>query len=258
MINPQRGVVEVRNVSQFHGVSGSRTHALDSVSLQIPSGKFVSVVGPSGCGKSTLLMLLVGLIKSSAGELYVNGDRVDGPDPDRVGVVFQDANLFPWLSARKNVEFPLALKGISQEERLRRSYEALALVELGDFADRYPHELSGGMRQRVAIARGIVQDPDVLMMDEPFSALDEQTRIMMGDELLSIWDRTQKTIMFVTHSLTEAVYLSDQVIVMSNRPGRIVDCIDIDLPRPRTFEMTTTRHFMDLRSRIWKHIRSDS
>lgn len=251
-----RGEVAVRNLTQVHESNGRKTHALDDISFTIPAGKFVSVVGPSGCGKSSLLMMLVGLSEATSGTLSVAGVSVKGPDPDRIGVVFQEANLYPWLSAGKNVEFPLMLKGVGKAERAAKADAALDLVGLREFADRYPHELSGGMKQRVSIARGIVQDPDVLMMDEPFAALDEQTRMVMGDELLNIWERTGKTVMFVTHSLTEAIYLSDHVLVMSARPGRIIDRIDIDLPRPRTFEMTSTLEFTRIRSRIWEQIRA--
>ncbi|MEH6719495.1 MAG: ABC transporter ATP-binding protein [Aurantimonas endophytica] len=250
-----RGEVEVRNLTRTFGSGGQEIRALDDVSFTIPAGKFVSVVGPSGCGKSSLLMMLVGLSEATSGTLEVAGAPVTGPDPDRIGVVFQEANLFPWLTAGKNVEFPLMLKGVGKAERAAKANAALDLVGLRGFAERYPHELSGGMKQRVSIARGIVQDPDVLMMDEPFAALDEQTRMVMGDELLNIWERTKKTVMFVTHSLTEAIYLSDHVIVMSARPGRIVDRIDVDLPRPRTFEMTSTPEFTRLRNRIWEQIR---
>jgi NitT/TauT family transport system ATP-binding protein len=250
-----RGEVEVRNLTKAHDSNGRNTVALEDLSFTIPAGRFVSVVGPSGCGKSSLLMTLVGLSEPTSGQISVAGSPVTGPDPDRIGVVFQEANLYPWLSAGRNVEFPLMLKGVAKPERARRAQAALDLVGLGEFADRYPHELSGGMKQRVSIARGIVQDPDVLMMDEPFAALDEQTRMVMGDELLKIWDRTKKTVMFVTHSLTEAIYLSDHVLVLSARPGRIIDRIDVDLPRPRTFEMTSTPEFTRIRNRIWEQIR---
>jgi NitT/TauT family transport system ATP-binding protein len=250
-----RGEVEVQNLTKVHDSNGRKTVALEDLSFTIPAGRFVSVVGPSGCGKSSLLMTLVGLSDATSGQISVAGSPVTGPDPDRIGVVFQEANLYPWLSAGRNVEFPLMLKGVARPERARRAQAALDLVGLGEFADRYPHELSGGMKQRVSIARGIVQDPDVLMMDEPFAALDEQTRMVMGDELLKIWDRTKKTVMFVTHSLTEAIYLSDHVLVLSARPGRIIDRIDVDLPRPRTFEMTSTPEFTRIRNRIWEQIR---
>lgn len=251
-----RGAVQVENLTQIHRSGERTTHALDNISFTIPAGKFVSVVGPSGCGKSSLLMLLVGLAQSTSGELRVAGRPVAGPDPARIGVVFQEANLFPWLTARKNVEFPLMIRNMSVKERETKARDALELVGLDEFGDRYPHELSGGMRQRVSIARGIVQDPDVLMMDEPFAALDEQTRMVMGDELLRIWERTGKTVVFVTHSLTEAIYLSDHVLVLSARPGRIIDLIDIDLPRPRTFELTSSAEFIQIRNRIWEQIRT--
>lgn len=248
--------VEVENLTQFHSSGERTTHALDNISFNIPAGKFVSVVGPSGCGKSSLLMMLVGLAQPTSGVMKVAGKAINGPDPERIGVVFQEANLFPWLTAKKNVEFPLALRGINAQERERKAADALVLVGLSEFGDRYPRELSGGMKQRVSIARGIVQDPEILMMDEPFAALDEQTRMVMGDELLQIWERTGKTIMFVTHSLTEAIYLSDHVIVLSARPGKIIDRIDIDLPRPRTFEMTSEPEFIKIRNRIWEQIRA--
>ena len=192
------------------------------------------LVGPSGCGKSSLLMMLAGLRQQSAGTILCDGRPVTGPDPDRIGVVFQEANLFPWLTALDNVAFPLALRHVKPAERRRRALDMLRLVGWRASPARYPHELSGGMRQRVSIARGLVQDPPVLLMDEPFAALDEQTRMTMGDELLRIWSETRKTVVFVTHSLTEAVYLADEVLVMSARPGRIIDRIEVDLPRPRS------------------------
>jgi NitT/TauT family transport system ATP-binding protein len=178
------------------------------------------------------------------------------PDPLRVGVLFQEASLFPWLSAVDNVEFPLALKHAPRAERRARAEAMLRLVGLDGFGGRYPHELSGGMKQRVSIARGLVQDPPVLLMDEPFAALDEQTRMTMGHELLKIWSKTSKTVIFITHSLTEAVYLADEVVVLSARPGRIIDRVAIALPRPRTYEMMATDVFGQLRERIWQQIRT--
>jgi NitT/TauT family transport system ATP-binding protein len=177
------------------------------------------------------------------------------PDPDRVGVVFQEASLFPWLTALENIEFPLSIRRAPRLERRRRADAMLDLVGLPGFGARYPHELSGGMKQRVSIARGLVQDPPVLLMDEPFAALDEQTRMTMGHELLRIWSQTNKTVVFVTHSLTEAVYLADEVLVMSPRPGRIIDRTEVTLPRPRTYEMMATDVFGRLRERIWQKIR---
>jgi len=248
------GSVRVANLSHTYVSTGQSTHALEDISFNVNTGGFVSVVGPSGCGKSSLLMMLAGLVTPDTGTIMCGGRPMTEPDPTRIGVVFQEASLFPWLTAEKNVEFPLSLRGVKTEIRRQRAREALALVGLEEFNDRYPHELSGGMKQRVSIARGLVQDPPILMMDEPFAALDEQTRIAMGDEVLRIWDKTHKTILFVTHSLGEAIYLADQVLVMSARPGRIIDRIDVDLPRPRKFEMMSTRRFMEMRERIWRQI----
>jgi NitT/TauT family transport system ATP-binding protein len=249
------GAIEIRDVSQVFRSAGTEVAALSQVSLDIKPGRFVVLVGPSGCGKSTLLMMLAGLREPTSGSILINGTPITKPDPDRVGVVFQEASLFPWLTAEENVEFPLALRGVAKAERRAKAEEALKLVGLEGFGKRHPHELSGGMKQRVSIARGLVQDPPVLLMDEPFAALDEQTRMTMGDELLRIWAATGKTIVFVTHSLTEAVYLADEVVVMSARPGRIVDHLQVSLPRPRTYEMLSGDVFGALRDRIWRHIR---
>jgi NitT/TauT family transport system ATP-binding protein len=252
------GAILVQNVGQVFRTSGAEVVALADVSLDIKPGRFVVLVGPSGCGKSTLLMMLAGLRPQTSGIILVNGAPMSEPDPNRVGVVFQEASLFPWLTAEENVEFPLALRGVSKSERRTKAEEMLKLVGLEGFGKRHPHELSGGMKQRVSIARGLVQDPPVLLMDEPFAALDEQTRMTMGDELLRIWSATGKTVVFVTHSLTEAVYLADEVAVMSARPGRIVDLLQVALPRPRTYEMLSGDAFGSLRDRIWRHIRKSA
>jgi NitT/TauT family transport system ATP-binding protein len=200
-------------------------------------------------------MMLAGLRAQTRGTIHCLGRPIPAPDPQRVGVIFQEASLYPWLSALQNIEFPLSLRGTPREDMRRRAEAMLNLVGLAGFGARYPHELSGGMKQRVAIARGLVQDPPVLLMDEPFAALDEQTRMTMGHELLRIWSTTSKTVVFITHSLTEAVYLADEVLVMSARPGRIIDRIPIDLPRPRNYEMMATDVFGRLRDRIWRQIR---
>ena len=247
--------IDVQGVSlTYTSGSGQKVVALDNVSCRIEAGKFVVLIGPSGCGKSSLLMMMAGLLRPTQGSISCLGHHITGPDPDRVGVVFQEANLYPWLTAQKNVEFPLMLRKMPKDERSRLALDALELVGLSRFAHSYPHELSGGMKQRVAIARGLVHHPKVLLMDEPFAALDEQTRLTMGDELLRIWQRTNQTLVFVTHSLTEAVYLADEIIVMSARPGRIAERIQIPLPRPRTMEMMATEQFGQLRGRIWKLI----
>jgi NitT/TauT family transport system ATP-binding protein len=255
--SPGAGNIEVRALSHVYAGRDGDQLALADIDVTVAPGRFVVLVGPSGCGKTSLLMMLAGLRAHSAGNILCDGKPIIGPDPNRIGVVFQEANLFPWLSAVDNVAFPLALRHVKPKERRRRALEMLRLVRLEEFAGRYPHELSGGMRQRVSIARGLVQDPPVLLMDEPFAALDEQTRMAMGDELLRIWSETRKTIVFVTHSLTEAVYLADEVLVMSARPGRIIDRIAVDLPRPRSYETMSAPAFTRLRDRIWHHIRAE-
>lgn len=262
-INPLRqaaraGAIQISGVGQIFKTSTQDVVALSNVSLEIKPGRFVVLVGPSGCGKSTLLMMMAGLRQQTSGSILVNGASMPSPDPDRVGVVFQEASLFPWLTAEENVEFPLALRGVAKPDRRARAQEALKLVGLEGFDKRHPHELSGGMKQRVSIARGLVQDPPVLLMDEPFAALDEQTRMTMGDELLRIWAATGKTVVFVTHSLTEAVYLADEVVVMSARPGQIVDQLKVPLPRPRTYDMLSGETFGSLRDCIWRHIRKST
>jgi NitT/TauT family transport system ATP-binding protein len=247
--------IEVADLSHVYAGREGQVPALEDISLNVEAGRFVVIVGPSGCGKTSLLMMMAGLRQQTAGSILCAGKPMAGPDPDRVGVVFQEASLFPWLTALDNIEFPLSIRHAPREERRARATAMLNLVGLQGFGTRYPHELSGGMKQRVSIARGLVQDPPVLLMDEPFAALDEQTRMTMGHELLRIWSQTAKTVVFVTHSLTEAVYLADEVLVMSARPGRIIDRIDITLPRPRTYEMMATDVFGRLRDRIWQQIR---
>jgi NitT/TauT family transport system ATP-binding protein len=246
------GLLRVDRVSQIYG---GEVAAVSDVSFDVEPGTFVVLVGPSGCGKSSLLMMMAGLRHPTSGAILIGNRPITKPDPDRVGVVFQEASLFPWLTAEENVEFPLALRHVPKDERREKARKALVLVGLEGFDARYPHELSGGMKQRVSIARGLVQNPPVLLMDEPFAALDEQTRMTMGDELLRIWAETKKTVVFVTHSLTEAVYLADVVLVMSARPGRIIDRVPVTLPRPRTYEMTGGEVFGRLRDRIWRQIR---
>jgi NitT/TauT family transport system ATP-binding protein len=240
---PARAAIEVADLSHIYAGREGEVPALTDISLGVGAGRFVVIVGPSGCGKTSLLMMMAGLRHQSSGTIDIQGRAIDAPDPDRVGVVFQEASLFPWLTALDNIGFPLDLRGTPRADRNARATEMLNLVGLQGFGARYPHELSGGMKQRVSIARGLVQDPPVLLMDEPFAALDEQTR------------KTEKTVVFVTHSLTEAVYLADEVLVMSARPGRIIDRIAVSLPRPRTYDMMGTETFAKLRDRIWQQIR---
>jgi NitT/TauT family transport system ATP-binding protein len=217
----------------------SNTVALTDVNLTIPDGQFISLVGPSGCGKSTLLAIIAGLDKASTGQVSV------GSAP---GVVFQEPALFPWRTVRDNVAFGLEMQGIGKTERLARAESALKMVHLSRFSGAFPHQLSGGMRQRAAIARALVSDPTVLLMDEPFAALDAQTRSLLQVELLSVWERTRKTVVFVTHGLDEALFLSDRIILMSARPGRIIADILIDAPHPRDPQADPT--LAALRSRL--------
>ena len=253
---PAEAEIRVQGITHRYRTARGEVLALRDINLDIAPGRFVGLVGPSGCGKSSLLMMLAGLVRPSEGRITVRGGEITGPAPDRIGVVFQEASLLPWRTALENVAFPLKLRGVARAERERRAMDLLHTVGLKGFEGRHPHELSGGMKQRVAIARGFCQDPPVLLMDEPFAALDEQTRMTLGDELLRIWDQHRKTVVFVTHGLTEAVYLCDEVVVLSGRPGEVLARIQIDLPRPRTYEMMATAQFGRLREEIWSLIRS--
>jgi NitT/TauT family transport system ATP-binding protein len=222
-------------VSYLFGSGNGDVTAVEGVTLHIRAGEFVCIVGPSGSGKSTLLNLLAGLLHPTAGRVSCDGRPVRGPAPERA-VVFQDAALFPWLTLRQNVEFALGVKGVAKRERHARSETLLRGVHLWRFAGAYPHELSGGMRQRGAIARALAADPAILLMDEPFAAVDAQTREILHEDLVRIWTATRKTIVFVTHDVREAVRLADRVIVMETRPGRIAEELRIDVPRPRLAE----------------------
>ena len=228
-------MVSASGVSKVFG-SGKdgAVEALRSIDLEIEPGEFVSLIGPSGCGKSTLLRLMADLLSPSRGEIGVNGKPVHQARLDHdYAMVFQQATLLEWRSVLRNVELPMEITGIAKRERERKARELLELVNLESFTDHYGWQLSGGMQQRVAIARALVLEPSLLLMDEPFGALDEMTRESMQMELMRIWTQTEKTVVFVTHSIAEAVFLSSRVVVMSARPGRIVEMIDIDLPRPR-------------------------
>jgi NitT/TauT family transport system ATP-binding protein len=235
-----------------------RLVALDNISLQVKPGEFVCVVGPSGCGKSTLLHLIAGLHQQSSGQVFVDGKPVSGPGTDRI-LIFQELGLFPWLKVGENVEFGMKMKNISKAERDEKVQYYLRLVHLSKFRDSYTHQLSGGMRQRVALARALATEPDVLLMDEPFAALDAQTRDLLHDELERIWAETGRTIIFVTHNVREAVRLGDRVVLMTFRPGRVKQEFPIHLPRPRHIEETdvarTAREILDcLREEINKSL----
>ncbi|WP_371928492.1 ABC transporter ATP-binding protein [Pseudomonas sp. SLFW] len=231
-----------------------RIEVLKDFDLQVREGEFLSILGPSGCGKSTYLNILAGLAQKTGGTLEIDGKPLQGINRNQ-GVVFQGYALLPWRSVLDNIAVGLEIRGVGKTERRERAREYLDLVGLTGFASRYPHELSGGMRQRVAIARSLVYEPDVLLMDEPFAALDAQTRETLQDELLRIWDLHKKTIVFITHSLDEAIFLSDRVAVMTPRPGRIKEIIDIDLPRPRLPQLRNSHAFVHLRQRAWASLR---
>ena len=222
----------IRHVSKsFKSVNGS-AYVLEDINLEIREGEFVCIVGPSGCGKTTLLNIVAGLEKADSGEVWSNGHKVNGAGTDRV-VIFQEAALFPWLNVVKNVEFGLKLKGINAKQRREIAIQYLKMVHLSKFQKAHIHELSGGMKQRVAIARALAMNPEMLLMDEPFSALDAQTRWILHFELQNIWLKTKKTIMFVTHNIREAVCLADRIVMLSTTPGRVKKEFQIDLPRPR-------------------------
>ena len=245
--------ISIRNVTQTFPdrATGGDFVALDDISLDVPAGQFLTIVGPSGCGKSTLLDLVAGLTRPTSGEITLDGRPVTGPGLDR-GVVFQQYALFPWRTALANVEFGLEEKKVPRRQRRERAREVLDLVGLSAFADRYPHELSGGMKQRVAIARSLAYEPEVLLMDEPYAALDAQTREALQDDLLGIWRRTGTTILFITHGIEEAVYLGQRVAVMTSRPGRIKATVDIELPDAAAGEdRRSTPAFVEQRHEIW-------
>jgi NitT/TauT family transport system ATP-binding protein len=231
--------------------------AVEGISLDVPKGRFVSLIGPSGCGKSTLFNVIGGLLDGYEGRVLIDGRPVDGTHRD-VGMVFQEESTFPWLTTIENVAFPLAAAGVPKAERLDRARALLRLVGLEGFENRYPAELSGGMRQRTAIARTLAVEPKLLLMDEPFGALDEQTRLLLGDQVLRIHRELEQTSLLITHSITEAVQLSDQVVVMTYRPGRVKRIVEIDLPRPRTSEILSSAAFGRLVAAIWNDLREEA
>ncbi len=245
--------VKIDNVKKIYNGRNGEMVALNGVSLDIHDNEFICVIGPSGCGKSTLLNIIAGLHGATSGKVYVDGNEVDGPGPER-GVVFQQYALFPWLTVSKNVEFGLKLKGIKGKEATEVANKYLKMVDLQDFANSYPKELSGGMKQRVAIARAYAVDPQVLLMDEPFGALDAQTRTQLQSELLKTWENDKKTCFFITHDVDEAIILATRVVIMSARPGRVKEVVDINIPRPRTQETKMTKEFLDLKNYIWSRV----
>jgi NitT/TauT family transport system ATP-binding protein len=249
--------IEIAGLSVVFDTPARRVTAVTGIDQTVPHSSFVSIVGPSGCGKSTLLAVVAGLQKATTGSVRVAGKPVTGPDP-KIGVVFQEDSTLPWRTVEENVGFAMEMIGTAKEDRGRRAQEAIDLVGLAGFEKSYPSQLSGGMRQRVALARTLAVQPEVVLMDEPFAALDQQTRLFLGAEVRQIWDRTKQTIMFVTHDISEAILLSQQVWVMSYRPGTIIDVVDIELPGERDASVVSTPAFNELHNRIWGSLQAES
>jgi NitT/TauT family transport system ATP-binding protein len=247
--------IEVTNLTkQFVAPTGAALLALDQISFSVQPNEFVSIIGPSGCGKTTLLQMLDGLVPPERGEILIHGTRLTGPGPDRA-MVFQDFALLPWATVLDNVAFPLEIRGTPREERESRARQVIRTVGLAGFEGYYPHTLSGGMQQRVGLARALVVNPDTLLMDEPFGALDAQTRHQLQDELLQLWQERPKTVVLVTHDMEEAVYLSDRIFVLTPRPGRIAREIVVPLARPRDVGVRRTAAFAELVENVWESLK---
>src|ERR1700759_4057010 len=243
-------------VKRFETQDGVLT-AVDNVSFVVQPGEFLAVIGPSGCGKSTLFNIVGGLTEGYEGTVTVAGDRVRGPHP-AIGMVFQEESTFPWRSVIDNVAFPLEITGMRKAERLERARHFISMVGLDGFEKRYPAELSGGMRQRVSMARTLASEPKILLMDEPFAALDEQTRLLLGDKVLQIQQQLKQTMLLITHNITEAVQLADRILVMTYRPGKVKRIVDIKLPRPRTSEIVSSEAFGRYVAQIWADLREEA
>jgi NitT/TauT family transport system ATP-binding protein len=244
--------LECRHISKFFGEGEKATRALDDISFETTEGEFLCILGPSGCGKSTLLKIIAGLLKPSSGDVCYSGNKNDGP---MNSMVFQEHGVFPWMNVMDNVAFGLEMRGVPRKEREARSLDFLKRVGLSKHAWRNPHELSVGMRQRIAIARAFVNNPEILLMDEPFGSLDAQTRLILQAELLKIWSDHKKTVIFVTHDIDEAILLGDRVLVMTSVPGRIKDVLSVGITRPRDIEVENTPEFLALKTKIWNSIR---
>jgi NitT/TauT family transport system ATP-binding protein len=249
--------LEIKEVGKIFKTKSGETTALEKTSFTIEDGEFVTILGPSGCGKSTVLRIVAGLEESTSGQVLLDGQEINGPGPDR-GMVFQSYTLFPWLTVKENITFGLKLQGVSQKERDDIAGHYLQLIGLEGFEKHFPIQLSGGMKQRVAIARALANDPKILLMDEPFGALDAQTRNIMQEVLLKAWEDSKKTILFITHDVDESIFLADSVYVMTARPGRLKKKVPINLERPRDFSVKATLEFSEYKEELLSLIREES
>jgi NitT/TauT family transport system ATP-binding protein len=250
-------LLSIEGVGKEYNVRGRKVVALDTINLSVAEGEFVTIVGPSGCGKSTLLNLIVGLLRASFGRILFRGDPIEGICT-KIGYVTQKDNLLPWRTLIANVEIALEIRGVEKDARRRRAEELIGRVGLNGFEDHYPHELSGGMRQRANIIRTLIYDPELILMDEPFGPLDAQTRIVLQDQLLKLWSASKKTIVFITHDLIEAITLADRVVLMTSRPGKIKSIENVTIPRPReVFKIHESEQFRSAYERLWQQLRPE-
>jgi NitT/TauT family transport system ATP-binding protein len=250
-------ILVVDDISVRFDTDENAITAVDGVSFDVKPGEFLSVIGPSGCGKSTLFNVIGGLLSNHQGRVSVAGETINGPH-ESIGMVFQEESTFPWRTVLDNVAFPLELIGMPRNQRIERARHFILLVGLDGFENRYPGELSGGMRQRVSLARALAATPKILLMDEPFAALDEQTRLLLGDKVLQIQQELKQTTLLITHNITEAVQMSDRILVMTYRPGKLKRIVDIDLPRPRTSAIVTSEAFGRYVAQIWNDLREEA
>jgi NitT/TauT family transport system ATP-binding protein len=252
------GLLSIQNVTRiFEGKKGQHTRALQPIDFEVEENDFVTILGPSGCGKSTLLRIVAGLDFPTTGSVLLDGHPVQGPGADR-GMVFQSYTLFPWLTVEENIRFGLRERGMSAAEQKERSDDFIAKVGLRGFETHYPKQLSGGMQQRTAIARALANDPRILLLDEPFGALDNQTRVLMQELLLGIWESARKTVLFVTHDIDEAIFMANRIAVFSARPGRIKADVHVDFPHPRSYTLKTSPEFMAIKARLTEEIRMEA
>jgi NitT/TauT family transport system ATP-binding protein len=259
MVAPQAAppILIVDNIAMHFATAEGQVTAVDNISFDVSPGEFLAVIGPSGCGKSTLFNIIGGLLGGYSGRISVAGETVSGPHAS-IGMVFQEESTFPWRNVVDNIAFPLEIAGMPRRERTERARRFISMVGLDGFEKRYPSELSGGMRQRVSMARTLASEPKILLMDEPFAALDEQTRLLLGDKVLQIQQQLKQTMLLITHNITEAVQLADRILVMTFRPGRVKRVVDIDLPRPRTSEIVSSEAFGRYVAQIWSDLREEA